>query len=144
MKDKDFTISQKADSANKLMIDFLQDKWKDKANDVIGAKNMIAQTRAASSYGLLQMLYVTAIEEVKYEKTKAPEKMNEKAFFIFAIQYQGQLLQKRINENNEPKFNWNEGFESLIRNSIFKTWNPNQEYPNDILKRISEFTPEQN
>lgn len=134
------TSSEKADSARINFINYFKKKWKDE-----GAQNIIAQTRVASSYGLLQMMYSTAIgKEVKYSKEKLPEEINEQDFFIDFIEYQKKKISEKNSLNNDSNFNWKEGFELTIRNSVFKVWNSAPTYPETILKRVNRFLPTKN
>jgi len=139
------TLAEIADSTNVLMIQYLKYDWKVKYRTEIGAINMIAQTRAASSYGFLQMLYTTARDKVDFDRTDVPEKMNEEQFFVQFIIYQEDLMLDRI-ENNESGYeiNWNEGYEKLIRNSIFEDWNTASSYPDEVLDRARNYKPIKN
>jgi hypothetical protein len=144
IEDTTKTLTQLADSTNKLMVKYLRDEWKPTYRSEVGAKNMIAQTRAASSYGFLQMLYTTARDEADYKESKVPEKMNEKEFFEEFLVYQRKLLNGRILKNKESEFDWNEGYEMLIKNSIFKIWNSHPDYPKAVLKEVYNYMPSKN
>jgi len=77
--------------------------------------------------------------------TDVPEKMNEEQFFVQFIIYQEDLMLDRI-ENNESgsEINWNEGYEKLIRNSIFEDWNTASSYPDEVLDRARNYKPIKN
>lgn len=131
----ELTNIQIADSTNRIMADFLRDEWKG------GLKNHIAQTRTASSYELLQMLYVTAREKINYDIDELPEYMNTNNFFVESIIYQRNELNEFLSDVGDSDYKWTVGYEEAFRSSIFDVWNPSPGYPDNILKRVKDYLP---
>jgi len=131
--------SQVADSTNKTMATYLRKYWEG------GAENIIAQTRTASSYGYLQMLYTTASDVVDFSKDRVPENMNVVNFFGETVSYQKDLIQKYLGKEIEVKNNWPNGYEKSFMESIFPIWNPGgDKYPRHVMKRVENFRPHHN
>ena len=129
---KGLTDTQRADSANAKMVRWFQNEWHDG-----DAKIEPAQTRAASSYGLLQMMYTTACER-GYKKNALPGDLNKISQFDSWLNYQRKLLGE-----NDTKNNWDLGFEVNIKQKILKKWNPGKKgYPEEILLNSTSFLPQ--
>jgi len=123
------------------MIKYLRDEFefKDK-NNTKGMKNMIAQTRIASSYGFFQALYTTALEwGYEESENKLPENLNtfEESFPLVIKAYQNYCVELK-EENN----NWSTGFESKIKNSVFDKWNTHKTYPDRALNEVEKYLPQ--
>jgi len=119
------------------MIKYLRDEFTDGVG-TIGMKNMIAQTRIASSYGYFQALYTTALgwgydEEAEH----LPENLNtfEVLFPLVIQKYSGYLSNQEVN-------NWNSGFETTIKDKVFSNWNDHKKYPNSTLNNVERFLPQ--
>jgi len=123
---------QKVDSANYKMSKWLKEKWKDGK-----ASTEVAQTRCASSYGLLQMMYTTARDQKSYSASEVPEKLNELSLFSHWVEYQSDLLGGFLNSNN-----WTDGFESTFKTQVVKKWNKATSYPNTYFSNSKLFIPQ--
>jgi len=130
-QDTNLTKSQIADSANTLMSGYLQDKWEG------GMKNNVAQTRAASSYGLLQPMYTTALEK-GYPKGMRPEDINLTKSFHYFVRNQAKLITDEVGKKNN---NWSKAFDKTIRDVVLASWNDDSNYPNDVLRLSKKFDP---
>ena len=128
----ELTKIQVADSANKQMAKWFQNDWKNgKANKTI------AQTRCASSYGLLQMLYTTAREK-GYTKFDLPENLNNIKLFDNWLKYQVSLLYKNLKNKN----NWIYGFEKTYKENVLAKWNKASIYSDVIFTNSLKFLPQ--
>lgn len=139
-KIRKLTFAERADSANKSMIVYLRDKFEFKdANKTKGMKNMIAQTRIASSYGLFQVMYTTAIgDDWKYPKDQdhKPEALNEiDTNLVYATNRMAKYISTYNNKNN-----WKDGYEETIRKVIFREWN-GENYSKLVISRSQLFIP---
>lgn len=130
---------------------FLKTKWKgpeerQPAKFEGGLENLYAQTRTASSYGLMQMMYHNATKK-GYDITNnnAPEYLNEvNTFFPFAMDFHLENLGKVVGKSNITNSNWAEGFEQILMRLLNK-WNSYRDsYEQDIAKFSLEFKPEDN
>jgi len=145
-------------------IDFLKNKFNG------GLTNHIAQTRIASSYGLLQVLYTTAYKEHNYPTTynDRPENLNE---VRIGMNYAVEHLKKLFNNWNEFSLetdnSWSSnysgqlnkkyaifpkptaGFEQAIGVMHYK-WNPGEQkngnatYHKKVLNNSKRFLPRSN
>jgi len=127
------------DSANLAMANWFKNTWKGGR-----AKNVIAQTRCASSYGLLQMLYTTAREKIKYNKSLSPEKMNENDMIESFIKAQKDYLITYLGKDEEKKSNWQTGYIESFKASIFDPWNSADTYSKSVLGFSNRFLPRKN
>jgi hypothetical protein len=133
---KNLTQFEIADSARKQMITRLKYHWEG------GLKHIIAQTRVASSYGLLQMSYELARDSVNYSIKNLPENMNTNTFFVKCVQYQCNLITKYLKGHGEDlNDNWTKGYYNTFKNRVFKLWHPQQSYPIKVLLRAKSFLP---
>jgi hypothetical protein len=131
-KREELELEKQVDSANVKMVKWLKEKWNDgKAN------TEVAQTRCASSYGLLQMLYTTARGEKGYSSIEVPEKLNDLLLLEHWVEYQSDLLGTKITENN-----WHNGFEEDFKTYVFKKWNKASSYPGKIFSNSKKFLPQ--
>lgn len=124
---------ESADSANRSMINWLKTKWKNGK-----AVKTIAQTRCASSYGLVQMLYTTAVSKIGYNKDDVPENLNLIEFFDMFIKYEADLLSDEVTSEN----NWLHGYEESIKEYVFQKWNSAETYPQEIINNSLIFYPQ--
>ena len=134
------TFAEIADSNNKRMIIYLRDELTvNEVNNTKGMKNMIAQTRIASSYGLFQAMYTTAIgDDWKYlqDSDHKPEALNEiDTNLDYVSERQARYLSDYDNKNE-----WIDGYEETIRKILFQEWNT-EKYSYDAIKRSQLFTP---
>jgi hypothetical protein len=134
------TFAERADSTNKRMAVYLRDEFQFyDDNNTKGMKNMIAQTRLASSYGLFQVMYTTAILKAWSYPTDVehkPEALNEvDTNFVYATERQKKLLASYENKNN-----WTDGYEETIRKSVLKDWNGDA-YSKQAIRRLQLFLP---
>jgi hypothetical protein len=142
-----FSRKSKEEIAREKMIEYLRDKWNK------GAKNMVAQTRLASSYGLLQMLYSTAVEakEMSYpskDPNISPEDFNvTDTNMTYCLKYMKKLLQKYLTTTVEGNGNWPHGFEYWFKDYIWPIWNTNEAFPGgsyakDVYSNSQRFKPQ--
>jgi hypothetical protein len=126
------TKTQAADKANTKMAQWLQKTWRNGR-----ASNTVAETRCASSYGLLQMLYTKARER-GYSKAGLPEDLNKIDLFDEWVKYQADLLSSGVNNSG----NWNQGFELTYKTNVLAAWNRSTTYPSTIISFSQMFLPE--
>jgi hypothetical protein len=134
------TFAERADSTNKKMIAYLRDEFIfEDVNNTKGMINMIAQTRIASSYGLFQAMYTTAIGEkwnYPQDADHKPEALNEiDTNLVYVSKRQARYLSSYDNKNK-----WEDGYEETIRKILFKKWN-GDDYSKYAIKRSQLFTP---
>jgi hypothetical protein len=115
----------------------------------IGAQNIPAQTRIASSYGYLQILYTTAIGDeehggVSYPTNLRPEDLN-KASICELYQFahlknivDGQIGKLLMDSAGE----WPNGFEKFILDFVYPEWNPRGNYPYEVLEFSTYYLPQ--
>lgn len=148
------------------MIKYLRDEFTDEVGNV-GMKNMIAQTRIASSYGLLQILYTTAYDEHNYptNNNDRPENLNEvKISMDYAVEHLKKLFNNYNEFSIETDNNWvskftgqlnkkyplfpkpTAGFEQALGVMYYK-WNPGENengyaiYHKKVLNNSKRFLP---
>ncbi len=132
--------------AREKMIEFLRDEWHG------GAKKMVAQTRLASSYGLLQMMYSTAVgtKEMDYpslDPNISPEDFNVTTTnMTYSLQYMKNLLKKVVIPSSEEN-NWSNGFEYWFKNYVWPIWNTGTTssgsiYANGVFSCTQKFLPQ--
>jgi hypothetical protein len=149
------------DLARIATIDFLMNKFNG------GLTNSIAQTRIASSYGLLQILYTTAYDEHNYPITNndRPENLNEiKLAMDYAVEHLKKLFSDWNKFSLEVDNNWSSkysgqlnskyaifpkptaGFEQALSVMHYK-WNPGEQengyaiYHKKVLNNSKRFLP---
>jgi hypothetical protein len=122
------------------MIKYLRDEFEFKdANKTKGMINMIAQTRIASSYGLLQSLYTTVLDEHSYPtgNNNNPEKLNEvDTSMVYSMKDLKKIFKNKNGFSLDKSDNWvsqrtlyphpNDGFEEALQ-VMFIMWNFNYE-----------------
>lgn len=128
--------------SREYMSEYLRDEWRG------GGKNMVAQTRLASSYGLLQMLFSTAVWKLGYppkDLQKAPEDFNETdVCMIYSLKYIKKILIDSLTHFIESSGSWPLGFENSFKKYVWKSWNTSKSYPNDVYQRTKLFLPQNN
>ena len=131
-----------ADLARELMGSTMRDQWNE-----VGWENITAQTRIASSYGLLQMLYTTAIEERDYPTgpENRPEDINDtKTCMDFSMKHLDELVKKAVRSKLGAKQNdWPGGFEGAFREYIYPRWNTKKTYPQSMLLNSLNHLPQE-
>ncbi len=129
-----------ADLARELMASTMRDQW-----NGIGWQNIVAQTRIASSYGLLQMLYTTATGERKYPtgSENRPEDINDtKTCMDFSMKQLDDLVKKAVRSKLGGSQNdWPGGFEGAFRDCVYRIWNTKKAYPRTILSNSLNHMP---
>ena len=122
--------------SNDSLVTFMKTKWKG------GLDNVYAQTRIASSYGYLQLLYTTAVlngeqDGAGYSRKELPEKMNEVEQSIeLAMILYGKYL--RIEDLNM----WDRSYEVVWVENVIRRWNRSPSYRKLVTKVIQNFKPE--
>jgi hypothetical protein len=129
-----------ADLARQLMASRMRDQW-----NGVGWKNIAAQTRIASSYGLLQMHYRIAVEERKYPagSENRPEDINvTRTCMDFSMKHLDDIIKRVVRSKLGGKQNdWSGGFEGAFRDYIYPRWNPKTAYPQTVLSNSLNHMP---
>lgn len=140
------SFAERADSTNKRMIVYLRDEFEfEDLNRTKGMKNMIAQTRIASSYGYFQPLYTTAINRndnwlYPENADNPPENLNKNdIIFPMATRMYRVYLEKGL--TNQSGNNWTLGLESSLKKYILEVWNADDNYPNEVMSNVNRFLP---
>jgi hypothetical protein len=131
--------SHAADSANENMRNYLECRWNG------GAKDIKAQTRIASSYGLLQMMYRTAVVGRGYleDRDHLPEYLNiTDTIMTMSMKYQKDLLVIALTAEIESGNNWPDGFDSTLWNSIYHIWNNKSWYLAGVKAKSILYLPQ--
>jgi hypothetical protein len=105
---------------------------------------VIAQTRILASYGFLQTMYTTAIEEIGYPKSKRPEEINIAATCEL---YQFRHLENVVYDQlhlflGDYENEWDEGFEQFFIDHIYPEWNGRLKYPTEVISNSSFYLPQ--
>ncbi len=133
------------DIARGDMIVFLRDKWNG------GTKKMIAQTRLASSYGLLQMMYDRAVRDAGYpckDANISPEDFNvTETNMIYSMKYMKKILLNVLTPAVEENGQWPNGFENWFKNYVWRIWNTGTTqkgygYSNDVYSNSQKYLPQ--
>lgn len=140
-KEVEASTGSKEEIARQYMIDYLHDEWGDG-----GATNMVAQTRLASSYGLLQMMYGTAVWRLLYPTLNAnisPEDLNvTDVGMSYCLKSMKRFLQDSLTTSVEEKGNWPKGFEYCFKTFVWPLWNPDRQYPGIVFSYTQKFVPQ--
>ncbi len=150
------------DSARIALIDFLKNDFNGKLDSIP------AQTRIASSYGLLQILYTTALKEHNYPTSDSsrPENLNEvKISMDYAIQHLKKLFNRWNGFSTDSSSNWASNYQGNDENDdgydfpkpspgfeetlavMHHFWNPgehvgtNATYHEKVLNNSKKFLP---
>jgi len=141
-----FSSKSKEDIAREKMIEYLRDKW-----ETVGANKMTAQTRLASSYGLLQLTYDVAVRYANYpsnDPNVSPEDFNVTTTNMsYSLKYMKQLLQQWLTPNTEQNGCWPNGFEHWFKDYVWPIWNTNKHfsngaYANGVYSNAQKFEPQ--
>jgi hypothetical protein len=158
------------DLARENLITFFKDEYKHPnapASTKKGLNTVIAQTRIASSYGLIQILYVSALE-VGYPEGKddRPENLNLVSNFEFSVKFLAKNFENNGFKLSDDLNNWVSNFEE-VKNSdgeivfdaadpgfeeafsvLYYSWNPGQKdsegnanYHTDVLDNSEQYLP---
>ena len=110
--------------------------------------DITAQTRKVASYGLIQMLYTTALgrgynEGLSISKAHAPEHLNENNILMPLYQTFTLLNLKSIFGINISVSDgqWNNGWEAVWGQELKKYNNNSTKYSNSVLKAFPYFEP---
>ena len=135
-KNKENPSPEDINSANDSIAVYLRDKWNG------GLKNILAQTRIASSYGLLQILYTTAINKgYNLDSNHRPEALNENPiFFPLALSYHSNNLINLLGKSVEKRNNWILGFDEAFKR-MMELYNDNPDYVNKVIANTKYYLP---
>jgi len=128
--------SEDIEKARIKMIEHLRDHWND------GLKSHYAQTRIASSYGLLQILYTKAIDRgYKLDAQHLPEDLNEnEIFFPLSMKFHKGNLKEVLGESVEEGNDWIMGYEDAFV-EMFKRYNEKSDYVDKIMTDSQKYLP---
>ena len=127
------------DTANARWAWFLYSDWNG------GLINTIAQTRIASSYGLLQIMYSTSATDEGYSESVLPEYLNVNVVsFPMCIKRQKRLLRSALgrNGNSESGYNWSIGYDQAFLSLLYPQWNSTQGYTVEVLQNSQKYLPQ--
>lgn len=125
-------------NARDSMSTYLKDYWRG------GLNNHWAQTRLASSYGHLQLLLNTSIEEgYPDSSTKPPEDLNINSIhWPLAMKRLSRFLnEKGLEDAPSKESKWTYGYEATFQRMIIG-WNPRTVYSNEVLKNAKSYLPQ--
>jgi hypothetical protein len=157
------------DQLRKLTVEatnsYLREEWRgpDRFEEGPGGlQNMVAQTRAASSYGMLQIMYNTAIDSTEvpdpYSVTNAsaPERLNvHDVSFPIYMKLQTEQLRTvlgveeggELPDSNWRNVNWRYGSLKTFEQAYFEMynlWNPEKgSYEQEVFGYSQDFLPVQ-
>lgn len=129
--------NQASDCANAQFMIWMRDVWNG------GMKNTVAQTRVASSYGLLQLVYYYGITDGEYpiDPGHRPEDINLVSYSLYYgilhfVNKLGKSLSVPLNSNG-----WPGGLGKSYLNGL-KLYNPKPDYAPDIVKYCQQYEPQ--
>jgi hypothetical protein len=127
--------------ARQRFITYFSDEY-DSDDGYIGLNNRPAQSRIASSYGPIQIMYINAtLRGYSTGLTDLPENLSiNDTFFPFAMAHYIRLLEEQIGTGNASTSNWPQGFENCL-NEVFHRWNSTFDYDTDIMRDANNFLP---
>ena len=122
---------------------FLENDWNGGIKDnTMGLKNIPAQTRIASSYGLLQILYPEALF-FGYDSTLAsntPEMLDIDSIGLpLAMKKHLKNLRDTLHTSPESN-NWSIGFDAAMK-GMFKRWHRQGGYAQEVINNANLFLP---
>ncbi len=111
-------------------------------DDWTGLNNRPAQSRIASSYGPIQIMYITALRRhYPTNGTDLPENLNvNDTFFPFAMAHYVRLLDDQIGRGNANTVNWSQGFEARLM-QVYTGWNSKPNYASVVMQGANNFLP---
>ena len=111
--------------------------------DHLKLDSMWAQTRLASSYGLLQMTFVVANERgyPKNNPSYPPERLNENdVFFSLVLTHQTKLLKKVLGSDYNRSGNWTRSFSDRMH-ELMRQWNGARIYADSVVYFSGNYPP---
>ncbi len=107
-----------------------------------GLNNRIAQSRIASSYGPIQLMYTRALELIQRYPVGShdrPENLNLlDTFFPFAMINYVELLREQVGDINSN--DWDDGFEETMRR-VYHGWNRKSGYDTGVINNTKNYLP---
>lgn len=144
-------LAQANNAARESLVVLMKNAWKLKVTDTISLRldTLMAQTRIASSYGLFQFLYTTAVEKVSYPESTScvPEVLNRTdTTFALATRRMEQLLKTSLGTAYLRGHDWTrgrlKGLDACFKEIAWKAWNPQRKgYPDEVLQKTKLFKP---
>ncbi|MGD1046482.1 MAG: hypothetical protein ABR936_14330 [Bacteroidota bacterium] len=139
-------IQEAADSARSKMIVYLRDEWDYHVpRNNKGLMNVTAQTRIASSYGLLQPMYTKALLFGYQENNNyLPELLNiTDTTMVVAMRYQKEKLRMSVGASEEANNNsWTNGYENGFFRGVYSRWNSKPNYPTVVFRNSRNYQPQ--
>jgi hypothetical protein len=139
-------LQEAADSARNRMIVFLRDEWDYHVpRNNKGLINVTAQTRIASSYGLLQPMYTKALLFGYQENNNnLPELLNvTDTMMVVAMRYQKEKLRRFVGASGEDNNNsWTDGYENGFFRGVYPRWNRILSYPTEVFRNSRNYQPQ--
>ena len=130
--------SAKVDTANARMARYLYTKYLGNAGGIV------AQTRIASSYGLLQILYSTAVGDERYPEDKLPEDLNITDIGLqVSLKREERILRTNLMliKENASRSNWSTGYEMGFNLLLYAVWNTSDDYGTRVLVLSQNYLP---
>lgn len=128
------------------MIVYLRDEWSEHVpRNCRGLASVTAQTRIASSYGLLQPMYTTALSfGYQEDGYRMPELLNlTDTSMTVAMQFQKRMLKAYLGEATESQnCSWPNGYEESFFRGVYPKWNSISTYANLVFEFSSDFPPQ--
>ncbi len=138
-------LQEAADSARNRMIVFLRDEWDYHVpRNNKGLINVTAQTRIASSYGLLQPMYTKALLFGYQENNNyLPELLNvTDTMMVVAMRYQKNKLRNYVGALMEENNNsWLNGYENGFFLGVYPQWSTIETYPTEVFRNSRNYQP---
>lgn len=123
---------------------FLQNEWDGGiSTNPKGLDSIWAQTRMASSYGLLQITYPVAVDRgYLVTQSNTPERLNiDSVYLPYCMENHRVNFQAANRFNLDVSNSWSTGFDEAIRKMV-QRWNPYADgYGNLVVKNSKHFLP---
>ena len=90
----------------------------------------------AASYGLLQILYTTALgNDVGYPENSEnpPEKLLETDNLKWSLNHLSYFINNALKYETKIDANWSLGFEKTFETKVYHEWNSRTAYPAEVL-----------
>lgn len=133
-----YSSAQASDSANAKFIRWMRDTWSG------GLKNIVAQTRIASSYGLLQLIYYYGVSDAEYpiDANHRPEDINlvYNSLYYGIMHFSNKLecaMYVPLDSNN-----WPNGLEVSYLLGLLR-YNGSINYALDVIAYSQQYLPQQ-
>lgn len=131
--------------ARENFIKFFRDEWNGEVDsNNKGLKNIKAQTRIAASYGLLQVMYTTAIgSTINYpiNSENLPEELLETENLKWAFNHLTYFMNKALKNQTNKDGNQQLGLEGTFVNGIWNNWNSRDGYALEVLDFSKNYQP---